>query len=405
MRPRGRRAAGPRPRKWLLLLALLTVGGVGAAQQISYTVQVVALSDPEAGLQIVGDLLRQGFPSYMVRSTSTQGAVYRVRVGAFANRQAAQLYAEAMPPVAGGQPVPALAEGIPEGVTPLAPRLVLSQSVQGLESRLLLVGQKLALRTQKRAPLEVAEYAILSQGNLERVRAWQLAEEPDGTRILVRDMVLWPESWREDSPAVLEGYKSALIGLVAERLGLDTATVEAAQYGQATGVPRLVVVERAVPGVTDGPELLGLGLPASGMTPAGPLAFLVVDEELLPGLPEGVRLDLIAGSAQGQLPLPASAQEPAAPAEPEEAADDEAAAPTGEEPQPEAPAGPQRFEGNGWTATADGPFVRLQVPPSIEGATATSWRAALGAPLFSSGDYLVAQLGTALLIYDFLPRR
>src|SRR5690606_23820850 len=102
---------------------------------------------------IMTDLLRHGYPAYVVRSTSSAGDVFRVRVGAFANRPAALLYAESMPQVAGGQPVPALAEAIPSGLTPLAPRLVLSQDLTGLDMRLLMVGDSLALRTQQRTPL------------------------------------------------------------------------------------------------------------------------------------------------------------------------------------------------------------------------------------------------------------
>lgn len=154
----------PAPLAVVLLVAAWGLASLAAAQQIPYTVQVVALSDRDAALNVVGDLLRQGFPAYVVRSTSAQGDVFRVRVGAFANRLAALRYAEAMPQVAGGQPVPALAEAIPPGITPLAPRLLLEEPMAGLDVRLLRVGGELVVRAQQRTPLAPADYLVLTAG-------------------------------------------------------------------------------------------------------------------------------------------------------------------------------------------------------------------------------------------------
>lgn len=451
----------PAPSWWLrgaLLFAVLSAVNAAAfagAQAIMFTVQVVALSDLDSAQQIQTDLLRQGYPAYVVRSHSTEGAVYRVRVGAFANRPAALLYSEAMPVVAGGQPVPALAEGIPPGVSPLAPRLVLSADIAGVDARLVLVGEKLALRTQSRSPLSPAEYAILSAGTVERVTAWQLAETSEGVRTIVRDLPLWPASWEGETSEVLEGYQNSEVSLVAERLGLELSTVRAARYGTQSGVPRLVVVERSVPGALEGPQLIGLGLPATGMTPSGPLHFLVVNPEDLPGLPDGVRLDLAAGSfsgqleAQPQLPEPpdtqGSVQGDVGESGPDEANGDQAQedaqqheSDTGEEAEPDQASNSEHAEdvqasvtegeepsddttqadaqvdaadapvavirGSDWEARQDGPFVRLTMQTVMEGALPQSWRAAFGMPLWSERDYLIAYIGRTLLIYDFLPR-
>ncbi len=391
------------------------------AQQISYTIQVVALSDADSALAIQGDLLRQGFPAYVVRSGTSQGDafVYRVRIGAFANRQAALLYAESMPQVAGGQPVPALAEGIPAGLTPYAPRLVLSQEVSGVDARLLLIGDALALRTQQRSPLVQAEYQIMAGGAVERVRAWQLSVDEDGVRTVVRDLRLWPDTWEDEPDEVREGYQNSLITLVAERLELDPATVRAARYGTTAGAPRLIVVERTVPGAPDGPELLGLGLPVSGMTPAGPLQYLGIDVEELPGLPDGVRVDLAAGTVEGELAVPATDPDAVTDREPADETGEEAGeGSAGEEgepptaPETEAEASLQAptaavaglIGGPDWYAQSDGPYIRLTVPSTVEGVAPTTWRAALGTPLWSGAGHLVAQLEKTLLVYDFLPR-
>lgn len=422
----------------LAVLLALCAAPLAQAQQISYTIQVVALSDRDSATDIMGDLLRQGFPAYVVRSTSSAGDVFRVRVGAFANRSAAVLYAEAMPQVAGGQPVPALAEGIPAGLTPWAARLVLAQDLTGLDARLLPVGGSLAFRTQQRTPLTQAEYAILAGGAVERVRAWQLSVADDGSRVVVRDMQLWPDTWQEEPGEVLEGYQSSLIALVAERLGLDPATVRAARYGTTAGAPRLIVVERQVPGASDA-ELLGLGLPVSGMTPAGPLQYLGIQPEELPGLAEGVRVDLATGTVQGELLPPPVVPADGAGADGGEAGSlgaegsgDAPDAPGAEEPESEesdadepepegtgaeaatplapadarsdTPADGQLIGGPDWFAQADGPFVRLTVPSPLEGAAATTWRAAFGRPLWSGAGYLLAYVDKTLFLYDFLPR-
>ena len=327
----------------LLIALLLGAASWTAAQSISYTVQVVALSDRDAALTVVSDLLRQGYPAYVVRSTSTQGDVFRVRVGAYANRGAAVLYAAAMPAVAGGQPVPALAEAIPPGITPLAPRLLVEERTAGSDVRLIPLAGALGVRIQLRAPLAQAEYLLLADGAVERVRAWQFAVRDDGTRVRVRDMALWPESWRDDSDEVREGFRTSLIGLVAERLGVPAEQVAAAEYrGAAEDVPRLIVVERLAPGALDVPELLGIGLPSSGLTPSGPVAYLGVDSSELPGLPLGVRVDVTTGLVEGDWNGVAVQRRAAG----EGGAT--AVAPV---------------VGARWTAVPDGPFVRLTLTP------------------------------------------
>ena len=105
--------------------ALLAFGGAAAQDLLApYTVQVAALSDPEAAIQVSGDLLRDGFPSYVVRAEGAAGAVYRVRVAAFGDRATADRYARALGERIGGAPRPALAEAIPAGILPLAPARV-----------------------------------------------------------------------------------------------------------------------------------------------------------------------------------------------------------------------------------------------------------------------------------------
>jgi len=393
------------------------------AQGINYTVQVVALSDSDSALRVVNDLLREGYPAYVVRSTSDQGAVFRVRVGVFANRPAALTYADAMPEISGGRPVPALAEAIPTGITPLAPRLLLQEDVSGVEARLLGFGDEgLALRLQWRVPLGQAEYVIIKDGAVERVRAWQLVEGPGGVRLRVRDMALWPDTWQQDDADVRQAYLVNLVSLVADRLGVGVAEVMAARYvPPGDEVPRLIVVERVQAGATDGAELLGVGLPGSGMTPAGPIAYLGLDPGTLPGVPESARIDLATRSVTGELQratwdgfgdavtpedevVADADQEPADAGPTEMLAAEARAVPADDGPTAAGATGAAgEVAGAGWVATPDGGFVRLTVTPA-DGTAASRWRACVGTPLWSDGHYLLALQSGVLLVYDFLPR-
>ncbi|MBX3139414.1 MAG: SPOR domain-containing protein [Trueperaceae bacterium] len=417
-----------------LVVVCAALIGLASAQSIAYTVQVLALSDRDAALGVMGDLQRQGYPAYVTRSTSAQGDVFRVRVGAFVNRPAAVNYAEAMPSVSGGRPVPALAESIPAGITPLAPRLLLEEDVSGMEARLLAFPDgSLVLRLQWRVPLAQAEYVVIQGGEVERVRAWRLAEGPGGERLRVRELPLWPDTWQQDSPEVRQAFAANLVALVAERIGVRASEVDAARYRpQGDEVPRLFVVER-VPAGGDAPELLGVGLPASGVTAAGPIAYLGIDPTRLPGLPEGARVDLASGSVIGDLavvpwPLGEPGAEPGA-----EAADDAAeqatletvegataesegsavgAEGTGAGADGDGAAGDESAAagtaagavvGDGWVASPDGEFVRLTAVDASTGAT-VSWRAGVGTPVWSDGRRLLALRSGKLLVYDFLLR-
>ena len=92
--------------------------------------------------------------------------IYRLRVGAFADRDGAQAYAEAMRGVGGTVPVPALAEGIPPDLIPLEPRLVTRYRFTPDFGRLEVVpwGDDNALRTQSGVENEalIATYRILT---------------------------------------------------------------------------------------------------------------------------------------------------------------------------------------------------------------------------------------------------
>lgn len=346
-----------RGRYWFVaaVVCLVAASVPVLAQSVSYTVQVVALSDLDGALNLQNDLIRQGFPAYVVRSTSAQGDVFRVRVGAFGNRAAALSYASGMPATAGSQPVPALAESIPAGITPLAPVLLVELPLAGQEVAVGNLAEALVLRAQVEEPLRAAEYTIAAGGAVERATAWRLGER-DGQRLWVRETLLWPPTWREESDAVREGFRASLVRLLAERLGVDPEAVAEAEYRpEPEAAPRLIVVELEAPDRPDGVVLLGVGLPAAGMTPAGPVDYLGISPDELPPIASEVDL---AGLI----------------AEP-----------------------PEVVETETWQATSDGEYVRLE-------AFGSSWRAGLGRPLWTDGRYLLALVEDSLFVYDFVRR-
>ncbi|HLU82829.1 MAG TPA: SPOR domain-containing protein [Trueperaceae bacterium] len=359
-------------RGWLraaLALVCLSASAAAHSQSVSYTVQVVALSDREGALGIQSDLIRDGFPAYVVGSKSEAGDVFRVRVGAFANRPAALLYASGMPAVGGVQPVPALAEGIPQGIMPLAPYVLFDEAVGDRSVAVGTLGEQLVLRLQDRvdtpaaaesqepaqSELRPAEYVIMAGTAVERRRAWRFGEV-EGAHLWVRETLLWPSSWPDETVEVREGFRTSLLRLLAERLGVDFADVEAAAFQPVAGeAPRLIVVELEAPDQPDGVRLLGLGLPASGFDAFGPLEYLGIARDDLPPVVGAVTVaELLAGSSEP-------------------------------------------VEGEGFTATSDGAYVRLT-------AGALSWRAGLGRPLWSDGRRLLALVEERLLVYGFVQR-
>jgi cell division septation protein DedD len=416
----GARRSGPRRtgrlRGVLLGLALAVVGAPALA--IAFTVQVIAVSDQATALDISRALLRDGFPAYVVRSTGSQGDVYRVRVGAFANRAAAARYAAAMPAVAGARPVPALAEAIPAGIMPLAPRVLWDGPVAGADLRIVPWPGGVALRRQAFDPLRQASYALVQGAEVRTVQAWRVAplaelpsspvveaievpfvdltlppaaeaeaeaveplaepeagpeaaeadegsdvvedrepgSDPEVGLLLLRDRPLWPASWQDDGAEVRDAFRASTVALVANRLELDPAVVEGMAYlpGGAPP-PALVVVEVSDRSGRDLGDIRGLGDPTQGVRPDGPSPLAGTDERWWPAPDLGSRVRLDLAA--------------------------------------EAPVG-----GDEWVLTNDAGFVRITL---AEGA---NWRAVAGMLLWSDGRYALVRDGADVVLIDFMPR-
>lgn len=370
-------------RRLAVTLAAALLLAAGAAQVVPYTVQVIALSDHQAALSVQADLLRSGFPTYVTRAASEQGDVWRVRVGAFADRTSVLLYVSGMPPVAGVTPVPALVESIPAGIMPLAPRVLAEVPVEGVDIAFAELENGFVMRVESREDPGQAEFLLFDGGAVRRYRAWRLGFDESGELVRVRELLLWPENWANDSAEVRDGFRRSLLALVAERLAVGVDEVAAAEYRPSDEEPpRLLIVERGVTSLLEGSELLAIGRPSEASDEEGLMFGSFGPFEFLhaPGWPEDAEiLDLV---------------------EPLDLADIIGAA------GQVAP-----IEGRGWQAVADGAYTRLTITDpdaagAAEGTTAqgTSWRASLGRPLWSEGSHLVAWLDERLLIYGFVLR-
>ncbi len=340
------------------LTVLVAWVAVASAQSISYTVQVVALSDKDSALALQTQLNTEGFPAYVVRSTTGLGDVFRVRVGAFANRQAALVFADSMPPVAGGRPVPALAEAIPPGIVSLAPRVLTRIIPDGRDVTVLPWRSGVAVRLQQSAPLTEARYVTLEGDQVDSFDAWLAVPAADGSITRLRNLALWPDSYQQDSSEARDAFEASVLSLVADGLGLPLSDVKATVYRpQPDAAPRLVVLERVTVGQSgnETSRLLALGVPELGMTQQGPVQYLGLEKGELPVAPKGAALALQAPSAA---PL----------------------------------------TGDGWTAKADGTFITLTA------SDGRAWREAVGTPLWTDGHVLATSYRGSFLFYDFLPR-
>ena len=370
----------------LLRLGVFLLLTLQSALAISYTVQVAALSDEDAALALQQSLREEGYPAYLVSVPSESGTIFRLRVGAFADRAAAQTYAESMRGVGGTAPVPALAEGIPAALFPLEPTLM-SRYPNAPEMMGLTVvpwGEGAALRTQGRFEDQpfIAEYRVLREGaDVATFAAWRAAPQDDaqGASVLrVHNLSLWPEE--EMSEAERETYTEARLEEVARSLELTPEQVRPYLLQEpGRGAPFLVLAEQFdltsdptsnsantdVPNASSGGSASGgstapqnvsraeryraLGNPIERMPQSGP-SLTWFDRAPPEGFPTDLSeplFDLGTRFTEGEL--------------------------TRE---------PRTLTGDGWSASAQGDYTQLSVGNR-------DWRAVVGYPLWAGGDYLL----------------
>lgn len=339
----------------LLMFALLLGWFSVTAQGAFYTVQVVALTDRDSALQLVSELLKEGFPAYVVNSKSQEGDLFRIRVGSFADRAASVAYIEVMPEIAGGRPVPALAEGIPVGLVPAHTALRMHVPVAMQPELVLGTAERLLVRTRAEDGMgdQYQYYAFDSRGQFE-VEAYRVIPGSNSDWFVLRDMALWPEHLVHDSPEIQATFRESLLTLLEERLRVSREQLEAAAF--FVGDFEMVrVVERYHP--------------SSQL--AEVVALVWYDGEAR------VFSDEEVGEYFGASDRPAEAVTQLVPSE-------------------------LTLQSDEWFATPEGDFVRLSV--NEDGVPGKSWRAATGTPLRFVLSGLLTLDSTGLYYYEFPAR-
>ena len=392
--------------------AALAFGGAAAQDLLApYTVQVAALSDPEAAIQVSGDLLRDGFPSYVVRAEGAAGAVYRVRVAAFGDRATADRYARALGARVGGAPRPALAEAIPAGILPLAPARVARVSGDATAT-LLAWGDAVAVRY---GPDDaVGRYELPGVGTA--FEAYRAAPIEGGGRVVWTTYPLDGTASEGDAPDVREALARQRLRLLADALGVDPGRLQAEAVRGEVGSRHLRVWSRVPPGAERGEVAGVLRREASfdardadawfGAPPPAPApAWLrLVDGEVVV-VPPATDPSPTDASPTDANPVDASVVD----ASPSDASAADASAsepsptdvsPTDASPVQASPTDASPTDvvvGDGWRAEPDGTWTRL-------GVGDTTWRALVGAPVEGVRDVLVVRAEGALEVVQLRPR-
>lgn len=353
---------------WLLgtVLSALT-----PALAISYTIQVAALSDQQAAIELRRRLIAEGYEAYLVSVQTEQGVIFRLRVGAFANRAASVSFASRMPPLGGAAPVPALAEDIPAGLFPLKPKLITSYPYHD-QLYIIPWAEGRAIRFQ--ANLAVgpsdAEHRVLSTDLVNRpFRAWRAHPQADSWLIRVYNFPLWPANHPDLTAEARQSFEHNVVTVLAGALGLSVTAVETFVLRQGE-LPFVVRAERRNLHSDEAIPYPALGTPPAGAMPhAGP-ELIWFGQSPPEGFPTGMAAPVFHPRAVlGQHP-------------------------TENLPRLEG----LELTGRGWNAQADEGFTRI-----TDFASGKSYRAIAGSPIWAFEDFLLVYFDDRLDLYWLLP--
>ncbi len=249
-----------------VLLTLMLLGFFANSLAISYTVQVIALSS-ESNVKLLEERLKElGFPAYTITIPTNQGQIFRLRVGSFANREAAQKYAQAMQGVLDSAPVAQLAEGIPANLVPLEAKTLASFSTKDTIIKIDSKQDKTIIRIQTLGEFTEANYFIDKLG----FTAYRAILTDDNKIVRVFSRRLWPEVYPLDSNTERDIFYQNTVAELAVKLDIEIADIQKYQFLNQKSEPFLVLVEQ-MDIKTGKIELLkALGKPASRINEYGP---------------------------------------------------------------------------------------------------------------------------------------
>ncbi len=352
-------------RLWLLGAALLA----SPALAISYTVQVAALSDQQAAIELRRRLIAEGYEAYLVSVQTERGVIFRLRVGAFANRAAAVSFANRMPPLGGATPVPALAEDIPAGLFPLKPKLIASYPYRELAVIPWAEGRALRFQVESETGPTDAEHRVLRADLAgQPFRAWRAHPQADSWLIRVYSFPLWPADHRDLTAEVREALERDVLTALAANLGLSVAAVETFVIRQGEG-PFVVRAERRHLLSDEAIPYPALGIPPSGIMPRAGPELIWFGQSPPEGFPAGIAAPLFdPRSVLG-------------------------ARPAENLPRLEG----LQLAGRGWHAQADEGFTRI-----TDFESGKSFRAIAGLPVWAYEEFLLIYLEDQIDLYWLL---
>ncbi|MEM7736443.1 MAG: SPOR domain-containing protein [Deinococcota bacterium] len=438
-------------RIWFTCLTVLLTALITTATAQTVTVQVAALSDEAAAINLQRDLVNQDFPAYLESVETETGFLYRLRVGAFGDRDAAVLYAaELAKRIPGSEPIPATAgQLLPPGIAPLLPRVVARYPYEPLTSELRVVrwGDGYALRFQDSAdgqPLE-AEYRVLVPGlDTLPFLAWRAAPDisqmPDAQPI--SETVTSEDMTPEDTSS--ESDETETTSTEAESTEADSSSMDAdastPSDGTVTTSPEVSSQPAPMVDSNDAWSLRVSSIPLAPATSSGlgrddavaaSLAQVArtmeldvatvsefvrypVDGSVNGGVPFLViveRYNILTGATQSYDALGDVPDGMNAPAGPSltwyaRAVPENLPMSIGETVlEPRAILGLNRsltllpaadelmLTGDAWQASAEDGFTRIDLN------SGTSWRAVVGFPLWATGEYVLAFANDELVVY------
>ena len=338
-----------------LLCLLVFLGLFAFAEAVSYTVQVVAISDETNALNLQEDLRAMGYPAYLVSVPTSSGYIFRLRVGSFANRAAAAKFAVAMasaPETIGSSPAPALAEGIPLDLVPLEAELLGSYPLTSNSVQVLPWRGDITIRTQAVDSWSEAVYLFR---DLSSFTAWRAASLGDGSFVRVYNKELWPEAWQIASSEEREAYRLQTLEEVSSEIDLPAESLRAFEFRSQEGLPFLVMVEKVDPATGERRTLRSLGQPSSGISAYGP------------------ELVWFSGETEISMPVWLPIYEP-----------DLAIQDSVNEP----------LIGNEWEVLSDGSYALV-----IDDTSHKSWRAAAGQPVWAEDNLLMTRYKDEVQLY------
>ena len=333
------------------LLGLLLLASSNA---VSYTVQVIAVSTEPSALKLMETLNDEGYPSYLISVPTPEGPVYRIRVGSFANRNAASKFADAMNGILDSNPTPALAEGIPSDLAPLEADLVNDFSNE-YQLEVLPWQGEVAFRSQLKTGLSQAHYRVV---DITEFDAWRAAPQRDGSVIRVYSEYLWPESYSILTSNQLRDERQKVLERVSDEFGLSVSQLEGFEFTGLGERPFLILVDQTSPS-GERRLLKAIGQPDSTLTLFGPELIWLDQQEILINPIE-------------PLFVPANADIQA-----------------------------ELISSEDWLAQHDNGFIRIEVETNGE---IKNWRAAAGSPLWLRENWLIARQRNHLFLYKFQKR-